>query len=54
MELVESAQGTIPKAVSVRVTVPAVISLADGVYTGLTSEGSLKVPVPEDCQITET
>jgi hypothetical protein len=54
MELLESAQGTIPNPVSVRVTDPDAISAALGVYTGAICEGSLNVPVPEVIQRIDT
>ena len=37
--------------VKVKVTVPAVMSAADGVYTAFTKEALLKVPVPLVVQV---
>ena len=50
MELLESAQGTIPKAVIVNVTDPDAISATLGIYSGAICVGSLNVPVPEVVQ----
>jgi hypothetical protein len=44
---VEAVQGETAEAVKVNVTVPALISAAPGVYTGVSELVELKVPVPE-------
>ena len=54
MESLESAQGTIPKAVSVSVTDPDAMSAALGVYTGAICTGSVNVPVPDVIQRMDT
>ena len=46
-------QGALPTAVRVRVTVPASLSAALGVYVGVKVAPPTKVPVPEVAQLTE-
>jgi hypothetical protein len=46
-------QGALPTAVKVRVTEPASLSAALGVYTGVKVVPPVKVPVPEVAQLTE-
>ena len=53
MGLVAFPQGALPTAVKVRVTVPASLSAALGVYVGVKVAPPTKVPVPEVAQLTE-
>ena len=43
----ETVQGEVAEAVKVKVTVPAVISAAPGVYIAIGELAELKVPLPE-------
>jgi hypothetical protein len=51
--LVAFPQGAFPIAVNVRVTVPAALSAALGVYVGVKVVPPVNVPVPEVPQFTE-